>query len=909
MKALSSLRPRYASFEDAGLNEAFQRGFALLGLKKMEFWLGDFDHMVFELLHDRIDLSRMFKVVSLVREKEAKLRAEIAELLTKEGLSDVAECWKTTKKNSFLENLQPLHRWSATGVIPETRMALSIVRLSLGSVVEAAFARAAIQATWHGKTSPFQKTKIAPETWSKTPDGRRQISLARIYNDSALVAVFTSAHAMFIQDCQGGILEAPSPTIFTVPSSFTEYNFADLLTHRTAPKDKSIKAALPLLTLLMRALNTSTRGWDTLFSSVVSKSTALRAIVGRALLISAAGLHESVHPAIRQPWEQRNTAFRRVYDGVYGNRILKVMSVATSAARECVRRMMTATVSCMPAATRAFCLRGNPIRMLQTAPLCLPAPGLDAVGECFAAASRELVATDADVIETLARAFDQPSTTYRLKYDAGWLGKGTAPASFVTPYINIASEIFALGFKSHFYPLWLHAFVHGERIGRLEEVFYQGIHALNPVMKLVNMLSEKEALYYQRLAVTNVSSGLLGAKEVAELLKMPLAIVENPLQKIPGMDDEKHGKLLACCLTWARAAWLSDLLLIYDLGSKTTGKQVLAILRRLDLPAKAKAETMTFSEIAERKDELLVDALEQNTHLLACLSCGNTATPIVNDAKPQSHFCDVGASTAMNCTECEPTSVDFGSSHIRCAKRASAALRSAVIFEDDSEESKIETLNIDEAAVEKALKTASRQKATASGVGARAKRDAKTGFSQQCCPKGCGSGPLLSIPMLGRVISLKGVKYALCAFCGAGIQVQHFHRSGGEIACLKCDGRLISGFEQETKEADNPPQRVCRFCGRVETTSGTHRTMKAPFDVSGRNSQLPPPLREVSFCAAHQRSWLQQALRNLPTRQVLAHLAYGARPVIGASSKLSNEELGIAEEDAGPSRRGKKRKK
>jgi len=169
--------------------------------------------------------------------------------------------------------------------------------------------------------------------------------------------------------------------------------------------------------------------------------------------------------------------------------------------------------------------------MLQTAPLCLPAPGLDAVGECFAAASRELVATDADVIETLARAFDQPSTTHRLKYDAGWLGKGTAPASVVTPYINIASEIFALGFKSHFYPLWLHAFIHGERIGRLEEVFYQGIHALNPVMKLVNMLSEKEALFYQRLAVTNVSSGLLGAKEVAGLLNMPLSLFRIPCRK------------------------------------------------------------------------------------------------------------------------------------------------------------------------------------------------------------------------------------------------------------------------------------------------------------------------------------------------------------------------------------------
>ena len=77
------------------------------------------------------------------------------------------------------------------------------------------------------------------------------------------------------------------------------------------------------------------------------------------------------------------------------------------------------------------------------------------------------------------------------------------------------------------------------------------------------------------------------------------------------------------------------------------------------------------------------------------------------------------------------------------------------------------------------------------------------------------------------------------------------------------------------------PARVCRYCGRVERTVGTHRSYKAPHDVSGANAALPPPLRQVAFCPAHQRSWLAPALRTLYTRSVLAHISYGARPAFG----------------------------
>lgn len=119
------------------------------------------------------------------------------------------------------------------------------------------------------------------------------------------VATWTSAHTAFVDDCQLGVLEAPSPSIFTVLSSFTEFNFSDLLARRVAPKHKDLKDALPVLSLLMRGLHTSARGWDVLLSQFVPKSTCVRTIVGRALAVSCTGMHENVHPALRLPAQAR----------------------------------------------------------------------------------------------------------------------------------------------------------------------------------------------------------------------------------------------------------------------------------------------------------------------------------------------------------------------------------------------------------------------------------------------------------------------------------------------------------------------------------------------------------------------------------------------------------------------------
>ena len=946
MNPQSSLRHRYTSFDDAGLPEALRRGWALLDIKDLDFdfWTSDFDQITFDVTSGRVDSGVLFAAVTACRDAERRLRAEVAAALDAEGASHVAAQWRpdATLEAARFEGVPALCEWSAFGFEPETRMAIAAVRLALGAALEAAFAKAGVAGCWAmakpGKAVPLGKAKLGGEAWAKTADGKRQLKVARLYNDAALVAAWTSAHVAFVEDCQSGVLEPPSPSIFSVLNSFTEYNFGDLLARRVAPKDKSISKALPLLVLLIKAMNTSARGWEQVLEQLVPKSTCLRTIVGRALAVSCSGLHENVHPALRAPWPRRHAVAKRVFKQVSGDRLLPLVAGATTATREAMRRLLLTTVACIPAVARALALGGHPIRMLNAPPLCAPAPGLEACAECFAVATATLLDhPSTELADALTHAFDQPLPSPRQKYDAGWLGKGSAPVGPVLPFVQTAGAVYAQAFRARFLPLWLHAFGHGHPVPRLEAVYHTALHALNSATHLVAELDEPTALRLQRLAVGHVSSGLLGAEDAARLLGLPQALLEQPLAELehaptaaadadddgsdatPEEEDDTHGRSVAMALSWARAAWLSEKVLVFELGPRTTGMQVLAILRRLcHTDRLAEALALPLSELGRRKDEFLTNLPEQSTHLQACLSCGHVANPIVNDAKPGQHFDDVGAAIAMNTTGCIPGRADYGIQYLRCAKRASAALRTAVLYEASSMNAAVEQHPADLAAAEGNIATAGKQRATASGVGARAKRDAKGALEQRCGPKGCGDDPLLVLPLVGRCIALRGVKYALCAFCAAGVRVEPKHRAGGEICCLRCDGRLLTGFP--TPKGDDDEQedvaaaaRVCRFCGRVERTTGTHRSYKAPHDVSGPNAALPPPLRQVAFCPAHQRSWLAPALRTLYTRSVLAHISYGARPAFGAaasSRQLSNADLGLAD-DVGTvevKKKGKKRK-
>ena len=99
-------------------------------------------------------------------------------------------------------------------------------------------------------------------------------------------------------------------------------------------------------------------------------------------------------------------------------------------------------------------------------------------------------------------------------------------------------------------------------------------------------------------------------------------------------------------------------------------------------------------------------------------------------------------------------------------------------------------------------------------------------------------------------------------------------------------------MQTEKVEKKKVESLVCRYCGTVDPQNGgvAWKTMKSPLDTSGINDGLPPPLRTVSYCPLHQRSWLAAAHRSLPTRIILSHIALNAKPVAGLfeSTKYSN---------------------
>jgi hypothetical protein len=82
----------------------------------------------------------------------------------------------------------------------------------------------------------------------------------RLYKDSFLAAVWTSAHAQCISDRIGTSVSEFEPTIHTVPSELGEMDLSDLYARRTCPRSLYSKDAAHLLQLMTRCTNPGARG-------------------------------------------------------------------------------------------------------------------------------------------------------------------------------------------------------------------------------------------------------------------------------------------------------------------------------------------------------------------------------------------------------------------------------------------------------------------------------------------------------------------------------------------------------------------------------------------------------------------------------------------------------------------------
>jgi hypothetical protein len=706
-----------------------------------------------------------------------------------------------------------------------------------------------------------------------------------------------------------------------------------------------------------------------LLDSALQESMATRNIVTNAVVIALSAMHPYLHPALRPPWNLRMRITRVAQNKLVDTDAREALVGTAAATKEAVRRMLASTMCAAPAMQAGFAHVSHPAGLLLSPPLNTPARGMEGAMTAFVHAGMRMALELESALNTPPReyssivnaAFSAEGDAKAMEWDAPWLGthlitfeplyhalptllvhslthsistagKGTSSTHQKVPLVTVASDLWAVAFRANFIVFWGHCMSKSIRASRLDAVQHRAIHGLNAATKLTLQLTERQQLQAQRLALSHRSAGLLTIEEAAGILGIEgvkgtssnggAKNAQDALVSISAAGAEAAARLLA----FARAAWVSEEILVVELGGDTKHRQLRALYKRL-------GRTDYDRGAAGGGSDLPVHA----THLHACVECHRIANAFAMDGSKQSaSFNELGTSSSMLCTVC--TGEEEGTTHIRCAKRSSAALRTALAFEEVMKEKQVEYEPANAAAVTSLLSGSGAANGgkddAANGVAARVRRDAKNALEQQATALACGERPMVRISMVGRAVRLWNDWFALCSFCGAMLRVLPQNRYGAEICCLKCDAQMLG------LAAPAPPERkvvTCRYCNLAdpERRASRWKTLKAPLDMSGDNAMLPvratsytpslttsiadilcsfpfsrsvpkPPMRTVAYCTKHFRSWLVGAHRVLPTRIILSHIAHNAKPIYssGASTSRTAAELGF---EAPPKTRKRRR--
>lgn len=450
------------------------------------------------------------------------------------------------------------------------------------------------------------------------------------------------------------------------------------------------------------------------------------------------------------------------------------------------------------------------------------------------------------------------------------------------PALNIASDVWAMAFRCNFLPFWAHSSTHLTRASRLDPTQHKSIHRLNAATRLTLLLTDEERMELQSLALRTVASGVMSLEEIAKEVLLIDGVrgsscnggSKSAMDSVRAIGDA-GGKNAARILSFCRSAWISEELLIYDLGQTTARRQACALLNRLLV-------NETCSELAESDPLQMMHLVPiHSSHLCVCMCCKRVANAFAADggAKYKSSFNEIGTSGSM--ISIDPLTME---ENLRCAKRSSASLRTAVAFEEEAAAKAVECEQYDEDAITAIISDSS--KGCETGVSARARRDSKSAFEQRVSSVACGSEKMLTLPMVGKAVRVFGEWYALCAFCGCMCRFWPSNRAQSEICCMRCDYKMLHRHDKTpTNSRDTAGGQIqCRYCGKIDPmrTGARWRLCKSPHDCTGKNASLPPPLRTVHFCPAHFKPWVVAALKSMPMRVILSHIAFGAKPCFGA---------------------------
>lgn len=570
-----------------------------------------------------------------------------------------------------------------------------------------------------------------------------------------------------------------------------------------------------------------------------------------------------------------------------------------------------------------------------------------------------------------------------------WLSRRPPSVNVPAPTARAAvAGLQGATFRGEFVPFWMHAQSHEQRVSRLDAVQFAALHDGNALHRMVTLLDDAESLRVRRAALRRVDAGIIDVTTVCALLRDDAALQRSALARNargaddlvsddatdsdPSDDDEgdgeeeggegKQGKqdasaaataalgtgtaaqssramqeaenavlkldagTAAHLVVFTQCAALREQLLFYDLGAHTRLLQARALHRRflrhdaLHDPTEAIVSPACVARVVA---QLPAHA----TTAFACSECRRIVNAVQDGSGKNVSFTELGlASSMLRVNE----HVRCG--EMRCAKRSSAALRTALQLEAHADRRAVEgcavqlggpsasTLPVDlrpasvvstRAADEMAAALAPQLDAEADAAFgtategasevAKLRRDMKNAFEQRPRALACGDAPLVRVPVLGRAVRMYGEWYALCTVCGALTQLTALSRYGAEPCCMRCDCAMLFGERANAAVGALRPQpepERCRMCGKAEPEAGKWRRVKAPADTGGRNAAVPPPLRMCCYCPAHWRPWIQDAHRTTSTNVIFAHIVTRAKPLFGADRGKRTMAEAVAAMDA-----------
>ena len=133
--------------------------------------------------------------------------------------------------------------------------------------------------------------------------------------------------------------------------------------------------------------------------------------------------------------------------------------------------------------------------------------------------------------------------------------------------------------------------------------------------------------------------------------------------------------------------------------------------------------------------------------------------------------------------------------------------------------------------------------------------------------------------------------------------------AGMTVGCPTENIAIWKIIDQICETNTHEKEWTCRFCGKLQPASATGRwkTIHAPMDCGGKNANVPPPLRTVTYCPAHMKSWLVTAHRTMSTQVIFSHLLSRAKPIFGADKTSAGRSGQASSSTTSPAPPPKKR--